>query len=464
MKLPRIFLLRVLLPFLLLLSSTVALWATEDVIVVNYTTAQTLYVRFDDTSSTAVNLTEGSTLKLGRYAVTDTSLISASLTAGLYHPRVFAGTAGAQSSGDSLVAVLPSFKWSGTRLITTEEIAAAKLARYNNVLFVGSGQHYTTIPSAKTDAASGDLIVVCPGTYTVTDEIGKTGVDYYFAHGANINININTSTATALFDTTDTSADGTGNVYGQGTFTVTHASHPYVVNLVAASAPNMVFEAESVVSSGGSLFFGGTASWFSVKARNLSSSTTPMCMDFIGDISIEAETASSGSGLLADTMAKLRTKFGYFTTSNVNLTSGVTFLKLDGYYEFTNASANGISAGTTAFLGNGGVVVPAGRPALSGSANIFVSDSFSYNTANITATNLVLTRSASIMSRLPSALSGNGNIKSDIEEIATSTADATAWKTFIDNLGQLRYRLGLDGSTSAPTTNKPRLEQYYVHP
>lgn len=78
-------------------------------IVFNYETGKQLYVRFDDSSNTAVNLTEGSTLKAGRYTAADAAIDTAGLAAGTYTGRIFIGTAGAQSSGDVLVGVVNDF-------------------------------------------------------------------------------------------------------------------------------------------------------------------------------------------------------------------------------------------------------------------------------------------------------------------------------------------------------------------
>ncbi len=78
-------------------------------IVFNYETGKQLYVRFDDSSNTAVNLTEGSTLKAGRYTAADAAIDTAGLAAGNYTGRIFIGTAGAQSSSDVLVGVVNDF-------------------------------------------------------------------------------------------------------------------------------------------------------------------------------------------------------------------------------------------------------------------------------------------------------------------------------------------------------------------
>jgi hypothetical protein len=58
---------------------------------------------------------------------------------------------------------------------------------YANILHVAeTGAPYTTLASAKTAAASGDLIVVHPGSYTVTASILKNGVNWHFEAGATV--------------------------------------------------------------------------------------------------------------------------------------------------------------------------------------------------------------------------------------------------------------------------------------
>lgn len=96
-------------------------------VVFNYETGQTLYVRFDDASNTAVDLTEGSTLKEGRYTAADAAIDSAGLAAGTYTGRVFIGTAGAQSSSDVIVGVLPEFIFGASTQTTSYQNMLAQI-------------------------------------------------------------------------------------------------------------------------------------------------------------------------------------------------------------------------------------------------------------------------------------------------------------------------------------------------
>lgn len=77
------------------------------------TTGQSLYVMFDDGSDTAANLTEGTSLKAGRYTVADSAIVTAGLAAGVYTYRVLVGTAASKSASDTVVAV-GDFVFNGT--------------------------------------------------------------------------------------------------------------------------------------------------------------------------------------------------------------------------------------------------------------------------------------------------------------------------------------------------------------
>lgn len=79
------------------------------------TSGLSLYVLFDDASDTAVNLTEGSSLKAGWYTAADAAIAAASLAAGTYDYSIMAGLAANKSAGDLLVgANTKPFRWNGT--------------------------------------------------------------------------------------------------------------------------------------------------------------------------------------------------------------------------------------------------------------------------------------------------------------------------------------------------------------
>ena len=86
-------------------------------------TGQSLYARFDDGSNTAVNLTEGSTLNLGRYVASNAAIVSASLASSTtpYTYRILIGTAGGQSSGDIAIGTGATY-WNGT--VTQDSLTA----------------------------------------------------------------------------------------------------------------------------------------------------------------------------------------------------------------------------------------------------------------------------------------------------------------------------------------------------
>lgn len=95
-----------------------------------YATGEDLYVRFSDGSNTAVDLTEGSSLKLGQYDAADAAIDSAGLAAGTFSARVFLGTASGQSSSDVEVSVIPEFRWDGTNEISLSGVVDASLTTY----------------------------------------------------------------------------------------------------------------------------------------------------------------------------------------------------------------------------------------------------------------------------------------------------------------------------------------------
>lgn len=77
-------------------------------------TGQSLYARFDDGSNTAVDLTEGSSLNVGKYTAADSAIVTAGLAAGTYTGRIFGGTAGAQANTDYQVGSFSGFVFNGT--------------------------------------------------------------------------------------------------------------------------------------------------------------------------------------------------------------------------------------------------------------------------------------------------------------------------------------------------------------
>lgn len=83
-------------------------------ITVYTTTGQSLYVRFNDASDTAVDLTEGSSLEVGEYVAADSAIVTAGLGAGSYSGRVFVGTAAGQANTDAQVGIVEQFVFDGT--------------------------------------------------------------------------------------------------------------------------------------------------------------------------------------------------------------------------------------------------------------------------------------------------------------------------------------------------------------
>jgi hypothetical protein len=143
---------------------------------------RTLYARFDNAGNTAINFTEGTSLKLGRYSIADSAIVSAGVSAGDYSVRIFEGTAAGQASGDTYVGSI-DFAWSGTAEITlrsayTEIVGASGQigTLTNDVAAVASTQstHSTQLTAivGYTDTVEASLTLV--KNYTDTLEASMT--------------------------------------------------------------------------------------------------------------------------------------------------------------------------------------------------------------------------------------------------------------------------------------------------
>src|SRR5687768_14539804 len=81
------------------------------------TAGLSLYVQFDDTDNTRVQMSEGTLSKLRRYFVTDTALVLAGLDASTgmgYYATIRVGLAVSPGDSDAIVGVVPNFQWSGS--------------------------------------------------------------------------------------------------------------------------------------------------------------------------------------------------------------------------------------------------------------------------------------------------------------------------------------------------------------
>lgn len=87
----------------------------------NDTVGLTLYARFDNAGNTAIDFTEGTTLKQGRYTISTATLVSNSIAAGVYSVRVFVGTAAAQAATDVLRGSI-DYSFDGTNEITLKTL------------------------------------------------------------------------------------------------------------------------------------------------------------------------------------------------------------------------------------------------------------------------------------------------------------------------------------------------------
>lgn len=80
------------------------------------TTGQSRYARFDNANNTAVDLTEGTGLKLTRYVASDAAIDAATpdLPSGNYSYTIRSGTAAGQASGDAILGT-GYLEWTGTQ-------------------------------------------------------------------------------------------------------------------------------------------------------------------------------------------------------------------------------------------------------------------------------------------------------------------------------------------------------------
>lgn len=88
-----------------------------DVVFPGYTTGlgnSAVYVLFSDGSDTAVQMTEGASLKAGTYTASDSAIATASLGAGTYSATIRLGDYSSPSASDTVVGVVDRFVWTGS--------------------------------------------------------------------------------------------------------------------------------------------------------------------------------------------------------------------------------------------------------------------------------------------------------------------------------------------------------------
>lgn len=125
-------------------------------------TGQTLYVRFNDVSDTAVDLTEGSSLEVGEYVATDAVIVTAGLASGTYSGRVFVGTASGQANTDVQVGIVEQFIFNGTiETATSTDVAAIRavtdLFQFTATNFVQADMNYVNSVLLTGAGVVGDL-------------------------------------------------------------------------------------------------------------------------------------------------------------------------------------------------------------------------------------------------------------------------------------------------------------------
>jgi hypothetical protein len=285
------------------------------------------------------------------------------------------------AGGNSLATYDPPTRTEATA-DKAEILATTK--QYNNYLHVGSGQTYSTIAAAESPAAAGDLIVVHPGTYSVT-AVGKVGVTYWLDYGA-------------ILQPADSEADLFGSNAGYavlGYGRVTMADSGALINLNAASA-DVRIELDTLVldSTAGGITQAGAGSQVTLKARRITStqsghsiieSSDERCFleaDFIQ--TAEPLAASITAGGLVD----IKCRYVKSTAANFLSATGACVVRFSGVYESTHASSNGINAasGNMIVLDHGSVNTTSGRPhmTIASGGIIQAAPDFGYDAARVT--------------------------------------------------------------------------------
>lgn len=153
--------LRNILPLLLLATPCAA-----DVVFPGYTTGlgnSAVYVLFSDGSDTAVQMTEGASLKAGTYTASDSAISTASLAAGTYSATIRLGDYSSPSASDVVVGIVDRFVFDGTNEVDQLANALAAAAAVQDKLPAGG----------KVIAAAGDSV-------TDLDEVNSGGTSAPF--------------------------------------------------------------------------------------------------------------------------------------------------------------------------------------------------------------------------------------------------------------------------------------------
>lgn len=134
----------------------------------------------------------------------------------------------------------------------------------------GTCTSYATLALAKAAAASGDTIVVYPGTYNEKDLL-KNGVNWFFYPGANVTYS--GSANGGIFDDTATGANGavTCVIAGYGTFTSTGSGTTNNIVLLGNASSNITIYADTMQTTGHrTINVPGTApAYLWIKARKI---------------------------------------------------------------------------------------------------------------------------------------------------------------------------------------------------
>lgn len=136
-------------------------------VIIYYTTGQTLYVKFDDASNTAVDLTEGTSLNQQRYEASDSAIASAGLEAGTYTAVIMDGSAASPNANDQIIALVDEFIFDGSNEVSVD------ISEVVELLLQIQGTNFDTNTHSLVQVITNLLLIMGSGFSSTTDSLAK---------------------------------------------------------------------------------------------------------------------------------------------------------------------------------------------------------------------------------------------------------------------------------------------------
>lgn len=309
----------------------------------------------------------------------------------------------------------------GSSAITTGKTLWVDATFGNNATGLTQRQDkpFLTIAAAVAAAASGDLVMVRPGTYTVTGSLYKDGVTVYCQEGVLINYS-----GTVIADAIPGPPGGTFRILGYGRF-VASAIDLRLIDI--GSSTKVVFECESIGSGAGGAvvaairtqFSAGVSGYLLLRAQSVAHARTAPFItqssaDQTGVVVAEIARTCSAAQFLSVTGGAL-----YFTCPEVlgslTVSGGVASVDIAG------------SMAGSATVSGGALTLRARTIATSTSSALIVSGTGSATVACETLTTSEGTSDAVDVRGGTLVLSCSGNINGQITGVHLSTAVSTVF-------------------------------------